>query len=43
METYGEDPTLNELIQRLVRTYFRGDPEKKVYLVGFLIGADPGE
>ena len=43
METYGEDPTLNELIQRLVRTYFRGDPEKKVYLAGFLIGADPGE
>ena len=43
METYGEDPTLNELIQRLVRTYYRGDPEKKAHLVGFLIGADPGE
>ena len=43
METYGEDPTLNELIQRLVRTYYRGDAEKKAHLVGFLIGADPGE
>ena len=43
METYGEDPTLNELIQRLVRTYYRGDAEKKAHLVGFLIGSDPGE
>ena len=42
METYGEDPTLNELIQRLVRVYYRGDVEKKSHLVGFLIGADPG-
>ena len=43
METYGEDPALNELIQKLVRTYYRGDAEKKAHLVGFLIGADPGE
>jgi transcriptional regulator with XRE-family HTH domain len=43
METYGEDPALNELIQKLVRTYYRGDVEKKAHLVGFLIGADPGE
>lgn len=43
LETYGEDPTLNELIQRLVRTYYRGDTEKKAHLNGFLIGADPGE
>jgi transcriptional regulator with XRE-family HTH domain len=42
-KTYGEDPALNELIQKLVRTYYRGDAEKKVYLVGFLIGVDPGE
>jgi hypothetical protein len=39
----GEDPALNELIQKLVRTYYRGDTEKKAHLVGFLIGADPGE
>ena len=43
MEGYGEDPTLNELIQRLIRTYYRGDAEKKAHLIGFLIGADPGE
>ena len=43
LETYGEDPILNELIQRLVRTYYRGDTEKKAHLNGFLIGADPGE
>ena len=43
METYGEDPNLNELIQRLVRTYYRGDAEKKAHLIGFLTGADPGE
>ena len=43
METYGEDPALNELIQKLVRTYYNGDSEKKAHLVGFLIGADPGE
>ncbi|MEK9627890.1 MAG: helix-turn-helix transcriptional regulator [Nitrospinota bacterium] len=40
---YGEDANLNELIQRLIRTYYRGDPEKKAHLIGFLIGADPGE
>ena len=40
METY--DPTLNGLIQKLVRTYYHGDSEKKAHLVGFLIGADPG-
>ncbi len=43
MEAYGEDPALNDLIQRLIRTYYRGDPEKKAHLIGFLIGADPGE
>jgi len=43
METYGEDPALNDLMQRLVRIYYHGDGEKKSHLVGFLIGADPGE
>ena len=42
-ETYGEDPALNNLIQRLVRTYYHGDVEKKSHLIGFLTGADPGE
>lgn len=42
-ELSGEDKDLNELIQKLVRTYFRGDPEKKAHLRGFLLGADPGE
>ena len=43
LEAYGEDPNLTELIQRLIRTYYRGDAEKKAHLIGFLIGADPGE
>ena len=38
-----EDPNLKELIQRLIRTYYRSDAEKKAHLIGFLIGADPGE
>ena len=38
-----EDKDLNELIQKLVRTYYRGDSEKKAHLKGFLLGADPGE
>ena len=43
LEAYGEDPNLTELIQRLIRTYYRGDAEKKAHLIGFLIGADPVE
>ena len=43
LEAYGEDPNLTELIQRLIRTYYRGDADKKAHLIGFLIGADPGE
>lgn len=42
-ELSGEDKDLNELIQKLVRTYYRGDSEKKAHLQGFLLGADPGE
>ncbi len=43
LEAYGEDPNLTELIQRLIRTYYSGDAEKKAHLIGFLTGADPGE
>ncbi|MEK9630217.1 MAG: helix-turn-helix transcriptional regulator [Nitrospinota bacterium] len=43
LEAYGEDDNLNELIQKLIRTYYRGDSEKKAHLTGFLIGSDPGE
>ena len=43
LEAYGEGPNLTELIQRLIRTYYRSDAEKKAHLIGFLIGADPGE
>lgn len=43
MEAYGEGPKLEELIQRLVRIYYRGDAEKKAHVVGFLLGSDPGE
>jgi hypothetical protein len=43
LEAYGEDPNLTELIQRLIRAYYRCDAEKKAHLIGFLIDADPGE
>ena len=39
LEASGEDPNLKELIQRQIRTYYRGHAEKKAHL----IGADPGE
>jgi hypothetical protein len=42
-KTSGDDPNLKELIQRLIRTFYRGEAEKKAYLIGFLIGADPGD
>jgi len=43
MAPYGQDQTLRELIQKLIRIYSRGDSEKRAHLKGFLIGADPGE
>jgi len=43
LEAFGEDANLNELIERLVRTYYRGDAEKKAHIAGFLIGSDPGK
>jgi hypothetical protein len=42
LEAHGEDSNLTELIQRLIRTYYRSDAEKKAYLIGFLIGDDYG-
>ena len=38
-----ENKDLKELIQKLVRAYYRGDAAKKAHLKGFLLGADPGE
>ncbi|MBI4389050.1 MAG: helix-turn-helix transcriptional regulator [Nitrospinae bacterium] len=38
----GQDPTLKELVEKVIRIYQRGDPEKKAHLKGFLSGADPG-
>jgi len=32
---------LTELIQRLIRTYYRGDVENKAHLIAFLISVDP--
>ncbi len=40
---YGQDQTLKELIEKVIRIYHRGEPEKRAHLVGFLTGADPGE
>ncbi len=39
----SQDRTLKEMIERLIRVYHRGDAEKKAHIIGFLIGADPGE
>lgn len=39
----GKDQSLRESIEKLVRIYHQGDPEKKAHLLGFLMGADPGE
>lgn len=43
IEEYGQNPNLKELMEKLVRIYNHGDPEKKAHLLGFLMGADPGE
>lgn len=42
-ESSGKDQSLRESIDKLVRIYHQGDPEKKAHLLGFLMGADPGE
>ncbi len=42
IEEYGQDPKLKELMEKLVRIYTHGDPEKKAHLFGFIFGADPG-
>lgn len=38
---YQSDQRLNELINKLIRVYRYGDPEKIAHLNGFLEGADP--
>jgi len=43
IEEYGQDAKLKESMEKLVRIYNHGDPEKKAHLLGFLMGADPGE
>ncbi len=43
IDSYGTDPTLKELLEKLVRIYQRGDSQKRAHLMGFLNGADPGE
>ncbi len=40
---YGKDQSLKEYIEKLVRLYQKGDPQKRAHLLGFLTGADPGE
>ena len=42
-ESHGKDQSLRESIEKLVRIYNQGDPEKKAHLLGFLMGADPGD
>jgi len=43
LEPYGQDQSLKELVDKVVRIYHHGDAEKKAHLKGFLMGADPGE
>ena len=39
----GDDQALKELIEKVIRIYRRGDPDKRAHLKGFLMGADPGD
>lgn len=43
VQDYGEDRKLQEVIEKAVRIYRRGNQEKRAHLLGFLNGADPGE
>ena len=42
-QDYGEDRQLQEVIEKAVRIYRRGNQAKRAHLIGFLNGADPGE
>ncbi len=42
-QAYGHDHTLQTMIDSLIRVYHHGDPEKRAHILGYLIGADPGE
>ena len=42
-QNYGEDRKLQEVIEKAIRIYRRGNQEKRAHLIGFLNGADPGE
>ena len=39
----GEGPKMTELIQRLTRSYFEGDKEKKLHRIEFIIGSNSRE
>ncbi|MFQ5450935.1 MAG: helix-turn-helix domain-containing protein [Nitrospinaceae bacterium] len=40
---YGLNQNLKDMIEKLLRIYKYGDPEKRAHLLGFLAGADPGD
>lgn len=40
-DVYGDDKTLKNLVDKLVRIYQQGNKEKIAHLTGFLTGADP--
>jgi transcriptional regulator with XRE-family HTH domain len=42
-QDYGEDRKLQEVIEKVIRIYRRGNQEKRAHLIGFLNGADPGD
>ena len=40
MDGYGADSKLKDLIEKLIRIYTKGSPEKRAHVIGFLNGAD---
>ena len=36
-----QDRILKELIEKVIRIFYRGDSGKRAHLEGFLLGADP--
>jgi transcriptional regulator with XRE-family HTH domain len=42
-EGQARDSGLDAIMERVIRVYEYGDPEKIAHLKGFLLGADPGE
>jgi transcriptional regulator with XRE-family HTH domain len=42
-ESQGLDQNLKDMLEKVIRIYQRGEPDKRAHLKGFLMGADPGD